>query len=70
LEFYDVKTKRKKKNLISKNEHFCNLVQLAVDNKVLFPHIHAHGWFDSKANMNFIHHHLNKHFIFAIKSNR
>ena len=71
VEFCDVETKRKKrKTQISKNEHFRNLVQVAVDNKVLFQHILADSWFGSKANMNFIHHHLNKHFIFAIKSNR
>jgi hypothetical protein len=71
VEFCDVETKRKKRKAqISKNEHFRNLVQLAVDNKVLFQHILADSWFGSKANMNFIHHHLNKHFIFAIKSNR
>jgi hypothetical protein len=71
VEFCDVKTKRKKRKAqISKNEHFRNLVQLAVDNKVLFQHILADSWFGSKANMNFIHHDLNKHFIFAIKSNR
>ena len=64
-------TKRKKRKAqISKNEHFRNLVQLAVDNNVLFQHILADSWFGSKANMNFIHHNLNKHFIFAIKSNR
>jgi hypothetical protein len=71
VEFCDVETKRKKRKAqISKNEHFRNLVQLAVDNQVLFQHILADSWFGSKANMNFIHHHLNKHFIFAIKSNR
>ena len=71
VEFCDVETKRKKRKAqISKNEHFRNLVQLAVDNKVLFQHILADSWFGSKANMNFIHHDLNKHFIFAIKSNR
>jgi hypothetical protein len=71
VEFCDVKTKRKKRKAqISKNEHFRNLVQLAVDNKVLFQHILADSWFGSKANMNFIHHDLKKQFIFAIKSNR
>jgi hypothetical protein len=55
---------------ISKNEHFRNLVQLALDNNVLFQHILADSWFGSMANMYFIHHDLNKHFIFAIKSNR
>jgi hypothetical protein len=71
VEFCDVETKRKKRKAqISKNEHFRNLVRLAVDNKVLFQHILADSWFGSKANMNFIHHDLNKHFIFAIKSNR
>jgi hypothetical protein len=66
LEWADVKTKRKKtKPQISKNEHFRTLVQLAVDNQVLFQHILADSWFASKANMNFIHHDLNKHFIFC-----
>jgi hypothetical protein len=36
----------------------------------LFLNILADSWFGLKANMNFIHHHLNKHFIFAIQSNR
>ena len=68
MEFCGVETKRKAK--ISKNEHFRKLVQLTVGNKVLFQHILADSWFGSKANMNFIHHDLNKYFVFAMKSNR
>jgi hypothetical protein len=49
---------------------FRKLIQQAVDNQVPFDTILADNWFGSKANMQFIHHELNKTFILGIKSNR
>lgn len=49
---------------------FRTLIQQAVSNHVLFDDVLADNWFDSKANMTFIHQELKKHFIIGIKSNR
>ena len=47
-----------------------NLLQQAVNNNIFFDYALADNWFGSKENINFIHHYLNKFFIFDIKSNR
>lgn len=68
--FSDIKThKVKRKASTSKNEHFRNLIQQSIDNKVLFDHVLADNWFGSKENMKFIHG-LDKKFILGVKSNR
>ena len=46
--------KVKRKSSTSKNEHFRNLIQQSLDNKVMFEHILADNWFGSKENMEFI----------------
>ena len=51
------------------NEHFSNLIQQSVDNKVMFEHVLADNWFGSHKNMEFIDK-LGKKFIIGIKSNR
>ena len=70
MSFSDIKTRKvKRKASTSKNEHFRNLIQQSIDNKVLFDHVLADNWFGSKENMKFIHG-LGKKFIIGVKSNR
>ena len=70
MSFSDIKTRKvKRKASTSKNEHFRNLIQQSIDNKVLFDHVLADNWFGSKENMKFIHG-LGKKFIVGVKSNR
>lgn len=70
VSFSDIKTRKvKRKASTSKNEHFRNLIQQSIDNKVLFDHVLADNWFGSKENMKFIHG-LGKKFIVGVKSNR
>ena len=68
--FSDIGTRSvKSKSSTSKNEHFRNLIQQSIDNKVIFEHILADNCFGSKENMEFIDK-LGKKFIIGIKSNR
>jgi len=70
VSFTDIATRKtKRKSSVSKNQHFRNLIQQSIDNKVLFEHVLADSWFGSKENMEFIRS-LNKKFIIGIKSNR
>ena len=70
VKFSDIETRRlKRKSSTSKNEHFRNLIQQSVNNKVMFEHVLADNWFGSKENMEFIDK-LGKKFIIGIKSNR
>lgn len=70
MSFSDIKTRKvKRKASTSKNEHFRNLIQQSIDNKVLFDHVLSDNWFGSKENMKFIHG-LGKKFIVGVKSNR
>lgn len=70
VSFSDIETRQvKRKASIGKNEHFRNIIQRAIDNKVLFDHVLADSWFSSKENMQYIDN-LNKKFIIGIKSNR
>lgn len=48
---------------VGKKEMFGGLIQQAVNNHVLFDYVLADSWFGSKANMAFIHEHLEKCFI-------
>lgn len=69
--YSDLKTRRqKRKASINKNEMFRQIIQQAVNNRVLFDYVLADNWFGSKANMAFIHETLRKSFIFGVKSNR
>ena len=69
--YSDLDTQRqKRKASISKNVMFRQLIQQAANNQVLFDYVLADNWFGSKDNMIFIHHALQKRFIFGIKSNR
>lgn len=70
ISYSDIETRKvRRKASTSKNEHFRNLIQQSIDNKVLFEHVLADNWFGSKENMEFIHE-LDKKFIVGIKSNR
>lgn len=69
--FCDVKTKKeRRKSSTTKNELFRKLIDLAVNNKILFEFVLADNWFGSKVNMAYIHNDLQKSFIIGIKSNR
>ena len=71
IKFTDLKDrKEKRKSNISKNEHFRNLINCAINNQVKFDYTVADNWFSSKENMNYIHTKLNKLFILGIKANR
>ena len=68
--YIDVKTgKKKRKASVTKNELFRTYVTVCVKNNILFRYILGDTWFSSKENME---HALasDKHFIFALKSNR
>lgn len=70
IRFSDIETRKvKRKSSIGKNQHFRNLIQRSIDNKVLFDYILADNWFGSKENMEFIES-LGKKFIIGVKSNR
>jgi len=69
--FSDIETKQeRRKSSVTKNELFRGLINQANKNNVIFKYALADNWFSSKANMEFIHVDLKKHFIFGIKSNR
>lgn len=69
--YSDIEThKQKRKYRVGKNDLFRTIIQQAVNNHILFDYVLADNWFDSKANMAFIHETLKKYFIFVIKSNR
>ena len=70
VSFSDIESRKvKRKSSTSKNQHFRNLIQQAIDNKVLFDHVLADNWFGSKENMEFIES-LGKRFIIGVKANR
>lgn len=49
VSFSDIETRKvKHKSSISKNRHFCGLIQQSIDNKVLFDHILSDNLFSSK----------------------
>ena len=67
----DKKTgKEKRKAEVSKQEHFRNLIKVAIKNNVDFKTVLADKWFASVENMVFIKHDAKKDFILPIKDNR
>lgn len=67
----DKKTgKEKRKSLISKNEHYRNMLKQAVLNDVKFKCVLSDTWFSSVENMNYIKNELKKEFIMPLKENR
>lgn len=70
IPFTDPKTgKPKRRSSISKNELARELIGSAIQNQVKFKYVLADSWFSSQDNMEFIVK-KDKHFIFALKSNR
>ena len=71
LHFCELKTKKEKRRAsITKNEYFRKLTKQAVQNQVQFEYVLADSWFGASANMEFLHHELQKKFIFGLKTNR
>ena len=71
IEYCDLKTRKKKRaSLVTKNELMREMVQVCVQNKLLFRFVLFDTWFASKENMRFIKETLKKVFICALKTNR
>jgi len=71
VEYCDLKTrKRKRASLVTKNELMRAMLQVCVQNKLLFRFVLFDIWFASKENMCYIKKDLVKDFICALKSNR
>jgi len=71
VEYCDLKTrKRKRASLVTKNELMRDMLQVCVQNKLLFRFVLFDIWFASKENMCFIKETLKKDFICALKGNR
>lgn len=70
LLFTDPKTEKlRRKSDVTKNEQARDLIGAALQNQIKFRYCLADSWFASQDNMEFIVK-KNKHFIFALKSNR
>ena len=69
--FSDIATKKqKRKSNITKNQLMQKMLTVCTDNQLKYRYVLADSWFSASDNMNFVHHNLNKHFVFALKSNR
>jgi len=71
IRFCDVNTrKEKRKSVTTKNELLRGMLSTCRQNQLKWRYILADSWFSSTENMQFIHEHLKKYFILALKSNR
>ena len=71
IEYSDLKTrKRKRASLVTKNELMRDMLDVCVQNKLLFRFVLFDTWFASKENMVHIKEKLKKDFICALKTNR
>ena len=71
VEYCDLKThKLKRASLVTKNELMRDMLQVCVQNKLLFRFVLFDTWFASKENMSYIQETLRKDFICALKTNR
>jgi hypothetical protein len=61
--------KLKRVSEISKQEHFRQLIQISIENNLVFKYILADSWYSSAENFKFIQAH-NRHFIIPLKANR
>jgi len=69
--YVDKKTdKEKRRSPTTKNEHYRNMLQATVHNRVTFKYVLNDLWFASAKNMRFVKLDLEKHFIMALKKNR
>src|SRR5947207_9908047 len=64
----DAKTRRR--DPVSKNEHYQALLRQACKNQVLFRFVLNDVWYASADNMMFVKHELDKEFIMPLKTNR
>ena len=70
-EYWDLKThKRKRASLVTKNELMREMLQVCVQNRLLFGMVLFDTWFASKENMCYIKETLDKDFTCALKTNR
>jgi hypothetical protein len=70
-EYSDLKTrKRKRASLITKNELMRAMLDVCMQDKLLFRFVLFDTWFVSKENMCHIKETLKKDFVYALKSNR
>jgi len=71
VEYCDLKTRKlKRASLVTKNELMRDMLQVCVQNKLLFRFVLFDTWFASKENMSYIKETLRKDFICALKTNR
>ena len=71
IEYCDLKThKLKRASLVTKNELMRAMLDVCVQNKLLFRFVLFDTWFSSKENMSHIKETLKKDFICALKTNR
>jgi hypothetical protein len=69
--FTDPKTgNEKRRSTISKNERFRMLLHICLHNEIRFRYVAADVWYASADNMKYIHHQLDKRFVFPLKANR
>ncbi len=62
--------KVKRKSVLTKNQHFRNMIKTAKVNKIKYRYVLADSWFSSNENFKYIHNDLDKCFVFAVRSNR
>lgn len=62
--------KTKRRSPTTKNDHFRQMLQVAVRNGILFRYVLTDSWYSAADNMKFIEHELKHHFIMVLKSNR
>ena len=67
--FTDDKGRVKRKSDKTKNQRLLDMFDSAIKNQVKFDYVLADSWFSAKATFKHIRK-ANKHFIFALKSNR
>jgi len=71
VHFSDIKSKKeKRKSEKTKNELLREMLSTCQKNQLKWRYVLADSWFSSSENMTFIHKNMQKHFIFAMKSNR
>lgn len=71
IEYCDLKTRKlKRASLVTKNELMRAMLDVCVQNKLLFRFVLFDTWFASKENMSHIKETLKKDFICALKTNR
>ncbi len=69
--YTDQKTGReKRKSTVTKNEHYRQMLQATVRNKIPFNYVLNDIWFAAAENMRFVKLDLKKQFIMALKGNR